>query len=232
MKFSEIDVQVARLAYPLFSNQEIALHIGCSIAWLEKLAQKYGLSKADYNFYPNQSGYPRDLTSYRFGKLFVMHKMQHKEKNNIMWVCVCDCGKQIRCRASVLRKGLKVDCGYCKLKVSETRKRSGEMGSWVWSKIKSHASERGIPVTVNCEDVINLFKQQNGKCALTGLPISFPKIVRGIKDGTASLDRIDSSKPYESGNLQWIHKHINLMKHSFNQYYFIELCSKVAKYNS
>jgi len=45
---------------------------------------------------------------------------------------------------------------------------------------------------------------------------------------TASLDRIDSSKGYVKGNLQWVHKDINMMKNHYNQKYFIEICKKVA----
>jgi hypothetical protein len=49
--------------------------------------------------------------------------------------------------------------------------------------------------------------------------------------GTASLDRIDSSKGYEEGNIQWVHKHINFMKRTYSQEYFIDMCKKVADNN-
>jgi hypothetical protein len=48
---------------------------------------------------------------------------------------------------------------------------------------------------------------------------------------TASLDRIDSSKGYIEGNVQWIHKHINKMKNNFNESYFIEICKKISQKN-
>lgn len=46
--------------------------------------------------------------------------------------------------------------------------------------------------------------------------------------GTASLDRIDSSKGYIKGNIQWVHKDINKMKNNYNQAYFINLCALVV----
>jgi hypothetical protein len=45
---------------------------------------------------------------------------------------------------------------------------------------------------------------------------------------TASLDRIDSNKDYVEGNIQWVHKHLNLMKNILSQEYFINLCNKVS----
>ena len=48
---------------------------------------------------------------------------------------------------------------------------------------------------------------------------------------TASLDRIDSNLGYVKGNVQWVHKHINVMKNIFNQDMFIFLCNQVTKTN-
>jgi hypothetical protein len=45
------------------------------------------------------------------------------------------------------------------------------------------------------------------------------------------LDRVDSSKGYIEGNVQWVHKTINLMKQSFNQKEFIHFCKLVANNN-
>jgi len=67
-----------------------------------------------------------------------------------------------------------------------------------------------------------LDEKQEGKCALTGLPIS-------IKDRTASLDRVDSSKGYIEGNVQWLHKDVNMMKRHYSTTYFKHLCSLVAR---
>lgn len=49
---------------------------------------------------------------------------------------------------------------------------------------------------------------------------------------TASLDRIDSTRGYVVGNLQWIHKDLNLMKNTLPTSLFIEWCKKVSNYSS
>ena len=48
---------------------------------------------------------------------------------------------------------------------------------------------------------------------------------------TASLDRIDQNKGYEIGNVQWVHKDVNLMKMYLDEKYFIGLCGKIYELN-
>jgi hypothetical protein len=47
-------------------------------------------------------------------------------------------------------------------------------------------------------------------------------------EATASLDRINSDEGYIKGNVQWVHKDINIMKNIYSSKYFIEMCKKVA----
>ena len=48
---------------------------------------------------------------------------------------------------------------------------------------------------------------------------------------TASLDRIDSSKGYIKGNVQWVHKEFNKMKLDLLDKEFIDICKLVHKYH-
>ena len=61
---------------------------------------------------------------------------------------------------------------------------------------------------ISIEDAGDVLKEQNYKCALSGIPIlangDFDKI-------TASLDRIDNSIGYEKNNIQWVNKNINMI---------------------
>jgi hypothetical protein len=61
------------------------------------------------------------------------------------------------------------------------------------------------------------------------LPINFAYRVADPSD--ASLDRIDSSKGYIDGNVQWVHKEVNEMKMQATQNEFIEYCNLVAEFN-
>ena len=78
---------------------------------------------------------------------------------------------------------------------------------------------------ISIEDVYDLWIKQNKKCALSGLDIDFIKKEKGI---SASIDRIYSNGEYVLENIQIVHKDVNLMKNSFSQEYFIELCKKIS----
>ena len=58
---------------------------------------------------------------------------------------------------------------------------------------------------------------------MTGMHISLE-----YKEQTASFDRIDNSKGYEVGNIQWVHKEINMMRGTLSVDRFIELCEFVV----
>jgi hypothetical protein len=80
---------------------------------------------------------------------------------------------------------------------------------------------------------IDLYDKQNGKCALSGqfleIPSSDLKKADWRRSNCISIDRIDSSKGYEEGNMQIVHKDINYMKQEFGQDYYIKMCKAVAK---
>ena len=108
----------------------------------------------------------------------------------------------------------------------------GDISGNRWNSIVRGANgskgRKKIMFDITIEEVWELYLNQNRKCKLSGLPISFSNDkIRG----TASLDRIDSSKGYEKGNIQWVHKDINKMKNSLDETYFINLCHKVSELN-
>jgi len=75
-----------------------------------------------------------------------------------------------------------------------------------------------------------LFLNQDRKCALSGLPLVFGAN-HGKIEGTASLDRIDSSKGYTIDNVQWVHKIVNLMKQDSSDEEFVKMCRIVSNHN-
>ena len=75
------------------------------------------------------------------------------------------------------------------------------------------------------------FLKQNRNCALSGEALRFQTKCKS-SDGTASLDRIDSSHGYIGGNVQWVHKDINYMKMDLDNAKFIDWCRKVAQHSA
>ena len=75
-------------------------------------------------------------------------------------------------------------------------------------------------VDITLEDLKDIWEQQNGICPYTGLKLYLPSWKRvGTAEQLwcrASLDRIDSSKGYVVGNIQFISTPINYMKNTMS----------------
>ena len=64
---------------------------------------------------------------------------------------------------------------------------------------------------LDIEDIKNQWDRQNGLCALSGLPMKLRNKNITIFE-QASLDRIDSSKPYQKDNIQFVILSLNYAK--------------------
>lgn len=99
---------------------------------------------------------------------------------------------------------------------------------YIWKEINRCATgekcgRKPLKMDIDKEYIFNLFKNQDGKCSLSG-----EKIILGVN---ASLDRLDSSLGYIQGNLHWVHKDVNLIKGMFSVNRFIEVCKNVEEFN-
>lgn len=151
------------------------------------------------------------------------------------WRCKCICGKIIVKTAYALIHGTATSCGCRKLNIGKKHKSYNgceEITGDFVSKFRMGAKSRNLDFLINAEYMWNLWKDQNGICNLTGEKLTLPKVSRDRKCGnyTASLDRIDSSKGYIEGNVQWVHKDINRLKWDLSQDKLIELCEKIVKW--
>lgn len=181
-----------------------------------------------------------DLKDKKFGKLTVIRLTGSSRSGSKVWECLCDCGNNCLVTTRHLnRKNCNIKSCGCITKelIGEKHpdwKGYKQISETFWNAhINRNSKKNGrkyIPVTITKEYAWNLFEQQNKKCKLTNLDITFPS---NWKDNTwtASLDRINSSIGYIPGNVQWVHKHINIMKNIYTNDYFIELCKLVANNN-
>lgn len=106
----------------------------------------------------------------------------------------------------------------------------GKLPNSFWNRIKRNALVRDIEFNIKIQEGWKIYKEQKGKCALSGCDIFFPRPgqLKTDKKATASLDRIDSSKPYTPDNVQWVHKIINIMKGSLPDKDFINWCNMIS----
>lgn len=162
-----------------------------------------------------------------FGKLTVIDFAPKSKKCN-NWSCKCECGKQCNISTGNLLSGNSMTCGC-------SHNREKEMSpSWRGYKnisgrtfciMENNAIKRGIYFELTINQLGDLFEKQDGKCALTGWKLILAK----DSTNTASLDRIDSSKGYIEGNIQWVHKDVNKAKNILSQKEFISMCESVVE---
>lgn len=97
---------------------------------------------------------------------------------------------------------------------------------YAWFNVKQKSGiSRGYQWELTIEDIWKIYEDQEGVCALSGVPIGWAD--KGLT-ATASIDRIDSSEGYILENVQLVHKDINFMKQQFDQEYFVSMCKAVA----
>lgn len=168
------------------------------------------------------------LVGTHFGKWLVLG-VGRRDGRRSWIVCRCECGETKTVLRDNLLAGKSSSCRKCSGRVGEKNHR------WVgYKSIPGHffslarkcAEVRGIPFELTIEQVNDLWISSHGSCALSGAKIT----LGGKKSGyTASLDRISSKVGYVTGNVQFVHKDINLMKNHFDQDYFVEMCCRVAE---
>lgn len=185
-----------------------------------------------------------------YGKLTIVEKTVRphglKYGGNDWVKCKCECGNEsiIPYRAVLYKKTKSCGC-INKARGPEHKdwKGCGEISLDYFTTCGRRARGGGKlnrtpkEFSVTIEYLWKLFLKQNRKCTISGLELTFDPYGSGKKHKetnkvTASLDRIDSSKGYIIGNVQWIHKHINIMKNDLPQPQFIEYCKIIAKNNT
>lgn len=176
-----------------------------------------------------------DLTDKVISNIKILKRSDQKDPKNIIWVGEClHCGSIKNYRGSDLKSGTRISCG-CIGNLSGSGSPywcgCGELSLNYYNKIKQTASRRKIEFTVTIEYLWDLFITQNKKCKYTKVELQMPKTSDSLKHGgkTASLDRINSNNGYVIGNVQWVHKDINMMKQKYNNDYFIQLCILVVE---
>jgi len=140
----------------------------------------------------------------------------------------CSCGNEKMVDAYSLYKGKTTKCYKCNSRKGANNsqwKGKNNIPGKTFSRLLNNAKIRKIVFNITIDDISDVFEYQNKKCVYTGLEISFV-------DGTASIDRIDSSMGYIKENIQIVHKHINIMKNMFDDMYFKKMCYLVVGHTS
>jgi len=118
------------------------------------------------------------------------------------------------------------------LKVINRKKRKHHtIPSRYFYSIGHGAKRRGLSCNITIDNIWSLYEKQQGKCALSGLPIRFHNPGEKCTEQTASLDRIDSNRGYSMDNIRWVHKTINTMRTDLTDQEFLYFCQHITNFN-
>lgn len=90
---------------------------------------------------------------------------------------------------------------------------------------KARLRSKEFDPKVDWEYLYDLWVNQNGECAYSGMPLS----IEANHPHSVSLDRVDSSKGYIVGNLQLLSWTVNKMKMDLDEEDFLLVCLMIAE---
>lgn len=140
-----------------------------------------------------------------------------------LWHCRCICGNESDVHKDNVMSGKSTACRRCRTRRGNRNSRwTGfkDIPGHTFYVMRQCAQIRNLECSLTIVELQDQWEKQKGICALSGLPIAIKQ--------DASIDRIDSKRGYILGNVQWVHKDVNLMKNHFDQTYFIEMCRRIA----
>jgi len=200
---------------------DISCKFGVSVTTICKYLKKYCIESR---------GCYIDFSGREIGQLKVIEPLEitHEGGKHVKWRCLCSCGNEHIAFSHHLSRSVSVRCTECSYK---SRRSELELKQYIWNGYKRSAKSRGIDFSVERELAFDLFLKQERRCALSGVSIKFAECAAEHVAGgtTASLDRIDSSLGYVAGNIQWLHKTINLMKNTMTVKEFRKWCRLVSE---
>lgn len=97
--------------------------------------------------------------------------------------------------------------------------------------VRDRAKKHGLELDFDREYLLELWTEQEGKCALSGIEMT-STIFSGRTPTNMSVDRIDSNKGYIKGNIQLVCMAANQMKSDLTQNELLYFCTKILQNES
>lgn len=114
--------------------------------------------------------------------------------------------------------------GSCRECRNRGRARSTGVAAYLRSlhtKCKSHCKRTGrAKFLLEPGQLLEIWEAQKGRCALSGVVMTFHKDGQGRKDFNASMDRISPSGPYAKDNVRLVCDRVNTMRHTLSEHEF------------
>jgi len=165
------------------------------------------------------------LIGRKFERLTVLEIYGKNKANNYIWKCQCDCGNITKATTAKLKGGHIKSCG-CARRLSD---RNYVIEKKLFVRFKATAKKKGHKVLLSLDE----FKEQvRQNCFYCGVEPSNVYIYEwtGEKYKYSGLDRVDSSRDYEPGNIVPCCKSCNVAKSEMSTSDFITWISRVYKH--
>lgn len=134
-------------------------------------------------------------------------------------------GKDIRCKAC--RKVSDVKRQKYRYQQEPLRRLLVERLAGAKDRSKRHSLE----VDITLDDLFGLWESQQGKCALSGVPMTYA-MFEGRVPTNISLDRANPKLGYVKGNVQLVCMAVNQMKSDLDISMLIQFCEKIVSHNA
>jgi hypothetical protein len=117
-------------------------------------------------------------------------------------------------------------------------RRSGYVGrrstfrGWLTTNLttrRQQCRKAGVDFTLTVDDVVTLYDEQQGFCALTGRELKWGVDTDRGPD-TLSMDRIEATGAYVPGNVRLVTHWANVARHRFTDEEFVEACRTVVRH--
>ena len=100
---------------------------------------------------------------------------------------------------------------------------------WRWLSARDRSKSHNIDFSLTLEEIENLWIVQNGTCALSGIQMTY-ELQNGRTPTNVSIDKIDRTKGYVTGNVQLVCMACNQMKSDLSEEEMYQFCKKIVEH--
>lgn len=176
-----------------------------------------------------------DLAGTRYDRLSVVHQNGRDKHGNVIWLCLCDCGKQTILPTNRLKGGHTKSCGCLHRETARQKSLARTLGNGesafnsLLHVYKRNAETRSLEWAIDKDLFRKLIKEPCYYCGQE--PSAIMKAGGSKHNGDCiynGLDRIDNFRGYMPENVRPCCKQCNIAKGVLSEAEFYEWISRVA----
>lgn len=178
-----------------------------------------------------------DLTNQKYNRLTALNPTEKRIKGEVVWNCLCQCGKMTLARGSSLKANRKKSCGCISKDGRKISSKKGQAGlTKLMQEYRFSAQKRGLSFGLDRENFKNIISNVCNYCGSS--PTQFRKNYITKNKSTIEhgkflfngIDRIDSNEGYEYDNVVTCCKKCNYSKNDMSLNEFRQHIFKVYRH--